>query len=52
MHKASNASTDPSQRTATTSLSREGGLEAKIGSAVGCPGMEEQGEQKQAQAQK
>ncbi|CCG81034.1 Putative uncharacterized protein [Taphrina deformans PYCC 5710] len=52
MHKAANISSDPSQRTATQSLNREGGLESKIGSLVGCPGMEDVGEQKQAQAQK
>lgn len=52
MHKAANISTDASQRTATSSLDREGGLEAKIASMVGCPGMEEVGQNKQGQAQK
>ena len=52
MHKARNLSSDPSGRSATTSLDREGGMESKIGSLVGCPGMEEVGDQKQTQAQK
>lgn len=52
MHAATNISSDPSQRTATTSLGREGGIEKSIGSAIGCPGMEEQGVQKQTQASK
>lgn len=52
MHAAQNMSTDPSQRSATTSLGNEGSLEKTIGSAIGCPGMEQQGEQKQTQAGK
>lgn len=52
MHKASNLSSDPSQRASTESLNREGGIESKLGSMVGCPGMEEVGDQKQEQAQK
>lgn len=50
MKAASNVSTDPSARQPNSSLAREGGLESKIGSLVGCEGMEKTGEAKQQQA--
>ncbi|ORY86156.1 hypothetical protein BCR37DRAFT_390953 [Protomyces lactucae-debilis] len=52
MKAASNASTDPAARQPNGSLAREGGLESKIGSLVGCEGMEQVGEEKKTQAGK